>query len=146
VALFDIDYFKAFNDRHGHVAGDDALCRVARLLREHSKRGELVARFGGEEFAVALPGADIGAARAYAERIGEVLTQRTDAGGRQLSISAGIATLGGNLKTLDALISHADDALYAAKAAGRARAAWFDGTIHVGEPVIAVAAPTSVAA
>jgi len=136
VALFDIDHFKTFNDRHGHVAGDDALCCLADVLRAQSTDGELVARFGGEEFAVALPGADAAAARAYAERIGEVLIWRTTDRGRRLSVSAGIATLGGDLQTFDALISHADDALYAAKAAGRARAAWWDGTIQIGDPAV----------
>jgi diguanylate cyclase (GGDEF)-like protein len=144
LAMFDIDHFKRFNDDHGHIAGDEALRRVADLLRQHSKAGDLVARFGGEEFAVALPGARADDARRYAERIARVLHADATDNALALSVSAGIATLGDGLDSFDTLVSHADHALYAAKRAGRARAAWWDGTIHVGEP--AVAGATAVAA
>jgi diguanylate cyclase (GGDEF)-like protein len=137
LALFDIDHFKRFNDDHGHIAGDQALRRVADLLQENSKDGDLVARFGGEEFAVALPGADADGARRYAERLARVLEAGGTDNALALSVSAGIATLGDSLDSFDALISHADDALYAAKRAGRARAAWWDGTLHVGQPATA---------
>jgi diguanylate cyclase (GGDEF)-like protein len=140
VVMLDIDHFKRFNDDHGHVAGDDALVRVADLLRQHSSEHDLVARFGGEEFAVALPGADAEGARRYAERVGRMLHNEAIDADLRVSVSAGIATLTPQLATLDALISHADDALYAAKNAGRARAAWWDGTIQIGNEVGRVAA------
>jgi diguanylate cyclase (GGDEF)-like protein len=134
VVMLDVDHFKRFNDDHGHIAGDEALRRVAVLLNRHSGEHDLVARFGGEEFAVALPGADADGARRYAERLGCVLAQEADVALR-VTLSAGIATLSEELDTVDALFSRADDALYAAKDAGRARAAWWDGTIQVGEVI-----------
>jgi diguanylate cyclase (GGDEF)-like protein len=142
VAMFDIDHFKRFNDEHGHIAGDNALCRVADLLREHSKQHDLVARFGGEEFAVALPAADAHGARSYAERVGQVLRDEGIDSVLALSVSAGIATFGDTCATLDALLARADAALYAAKNAGRARAAWWDGTIQIGAEVGSGGSPT----
>jgi diguanylate cyclase (GGDEF)-like protein len=135
VVMFDIDHFKDFNDRNGHVAGDDALCRVAMVLRARAKRGDLVSRYGGEEFAVALPGADASDARSYADSVARALHAGTARSDRPLSVSAGIATLSADLRDIDALISRADDALYAAKRAGRARSAWWDGTLCVGTPI-----------
>ncbi len=142
VAMFDIDHFKRFNDEHGHIAGDNALCRVADLLREHSKQDDLVARFGGEEFAVILPAADAQGARSYAERVGQVLRDDGIDSELALSVSAGIATFDEKSATLDTLLARADAALYAAKNAGRARAAWWDGTIQIGAEVGSGGSPT----
>jgi diguanylate cyclase (GGDEF)-like protein len=133
VVMFDIDYFKQFNDEHGHLAGDQALRRMALVLRKESRNGDLVARLGGEEFAVALPGAGVGAARAYAERVARALQSGDAESEPQIFASAGISPRSPDLADVEALVARADQALYAAKAAGRARAAWWEqATIVVG--------------
>jgi diguanylate cyclase (GGDEF)-like protein len=68
MVMVDVDQFKQFNDRYGHVAGDRALRLVAETLRSYSGPGDMVARFGGDEFCILLPGADVEAARGCAER------------------------------------------------------------------------------
>ena len=135
VVMFDLDHFKRLNDDLGHLAGDRALQTVASILREHSREDDLVSRFGGEEFAVALAGADRDAARRYAERVADALCSWEVADGRTLSTSAGICSGGDQELSAEALLLRADDALYAAKEAGRCRAAWWDGgEVVVGEP------------
>jgi diguanylate cyclase (GGDEF)-like protein len=122
----DIDHFKPFNDHYGHPAGDACLRQVAACLREQLRdHSDLVARVGGEEFAVLLPGASIDDAIVIAERFRaavadmEVPHAKADVSG-MVTISAGVATAPG-LGTLQvqAMILRADAALYAAKQAGR---------------------------
>ncbi|GHA79267.1 sensor domain-containing diguanylate cyclase [Cognatilysobacter bugurensis] len=125
VIMLDLDHFKAYNDAYGHPAGDRVLRRVAAAaqaaLRDSADR---LARTGGEEFAVVLPGADLGTARAVAERMREAvqalsIPHEVAATGR-LTISLGIvAAEAGEL--LDSVLQHADDALYRAKRGGRDR-------------------------
>jgi diguanylate cyclase (GGDEF)-like protein len=134
VVMFDLDHFKQLNDDFGHIAGDHALQLVARTLQDQSRDLDLVSRFGGEEFAVALPGADLGAARAYADRVASVLRHPLVETGATLSFSAGICSMTDVGEPADVLLQRADEALYAAKAAGRRRLAWWDGGITVGEP------------
>jgi diguanylate cyclase (GGDEF)-like protein len=133
--MLDIDHFKAYNDRHGHQAGDDCLRAVAQGLQAALQRGsDMLARYGGEEFAVLLPEADAETARGVAERLRARVGQLAGAllpGGdeRPVSISLGVATLlpeglpqGAALEAqLAGLIKRADAALYAAKAQGRDR-------------------------
>jgi len=69
VAMFDLDHFKAVNDRHGHALGDEVLRQVGRILRQQSRSADLVARYGGEEFVMALPDTGLLEARALCERI-----------------------------------------------------------------------------
>lgn len=122
--LLDIDHFKHFNDRYGHLAGDAALARVAELLSGAVRGRDLAFRYGGEEFLVLLPATAIGRAEAIAERIRRVIEddERTNTWG--LTISAGVASSdgadGGDPKPL---LRRADAALYAAKRAGRNRVA-----------------------
>jgi len=133
VIMFDLDHFKRLNDAHGHPVGDRALVEVAAILHGQSREEDLVSRFGGEEFAVALPGTDIADARTYTERVATALL-RVDgiADGVTLSTSAGISSLTAERESAEMLLQHADDALYAAKDGGRCRQAWWDGGIVVG--------------
>jgi diguanylate cyclase (GGDEF)-like protein len=132
VVIFDVDHFKRFNDRFGHLLGDQALQQMAQVLREQSRGTDAVCRFGGEEFVVALPDADTEAALAYATRVAGALSH--DQSDRRVSTSAGIATLTADSDDAGVMLARADQALYAAKEAGRDRAAWWDGRIHIGEP------------
>jgi diguanylate cyclase (GGDEF)-like protein len=140
VAMFDIDHFNHFNDQHGYLAGDDALRRVGEALRCEARKQDVIARFGGEEFAVVLPGADCALARDYVERVAASLWREPADSGVRLSTSAGVAELSSATANLDALLSGADHALGAAKQAGRSRTAWFDGELHVGDSFLELAA------
>ena len=133
VAMIDIDDFKRFNDTFGHLVGDEVLCAVARALsNELRSDGDFLARFGGEEFAAVLPGADRDAALATAERLVESVRAVTmrQAADWSLSISIGTASWHPGedpLKSGDAL-ARADRSLYAAKRAGKDQAAAYDPT------------------
>lgn len=120
VVMVDVDHFKAFNDDHGHPAGDRALVRIADVLLGCARDTDFVARYGGEEFAVLLPatdraGADIVAAR-IRERVAAAVMPE-----RQVTASVGIALLAPSHRSPADLIADADRALYAAKRAGRDR-------------------------
>ncbi|BBG01764.1 diguanylate cyclase (GGDEF)-like protein [Pseudonocardia autotrophica] len=129
VLLLDLDHFKAVNDRHGHLAGDDVLRAVASVLTAEVRDDDLAGRFGGEEFVVALGGLrpdDVvfGRAREVAERIRRsvrALEVDTATAGRVggLSVSIGVATSCEHSGKLDALLAAADAALYEAKRGGR---------------------------
>jgi diguanylate cyclase (GGDEF)-like protein len=135
--LIDVDRFKAFNDVHGHVVGDRCLQLIADALAGGARRaGETVARYGGEEFAILLPGTDLAKASVLAQRllqkVRELDIPRVEAGaGPDVTISIGVACVfpareadpihpGATL-----LVEAADEALYAAKAAGRNQVAEF---------------------
>jgi diguanylate cyclase (GGDEF)-like protein len=114
LAMLDLDRFKAFNDHHGHQAGDRLLAAAAAAWRPALRATDTLARYGGEEFAILLPHSDHDAARTVVERLlGSVPLGQT--------ASAGIAQWDGH-EPAEALLARADAALYAAKGAGRARA------------------------
>jgi diguanylate cyclase (GGDEF)-like protein len=117
--MLDLDYFKPFNDEHGHQAGDELLRRVAQTLRDTVHRAaDLVARYGGEEFVVLLP--ETNAEDAY--RIAEAL-RRSIEDTRMVTVSIGVATQvpEREARACDELVRLADEALYVAKRAGRNR-------------------------
>lgn len=121
LVLLDLDHFKRINDLYGHAVGDRALMEVARVLREVSRRGDLVARWGGEEFILLLPGAGLDEARAVAERVrSELADQPVQERGHAIELRAsfGIAILDKH-ENLTELIKEADDWLYEAKKQGR---------------------------
>lgn len=120
--LFDIDHFKRINDTAGHAAGDQVIARLGQLLRGMSLTHGIAGRIGGEEFAVILAGSDLAAARLYAEAIRSGLSAADfgDAIGWGVTMSAGIAVHQPG-ESLHGLMGRADEALYAAKAAGRDR-------------------------
>ena len=126
--LVDVDRFKPYNDRYGHLAGDDALRQVSTLLKASLKRpGDVVARFGGEEFAAILPDTDEDGAYLVAEGFRRALAEtrlpHADADKGYITASVGVATYIAETAERSALdlIETADGALYSAKAAGRDR-------------------------
>jgi len=114
LALLDLDRFKAFNDDHGHQAGDELLAAAATAWRPELRATDTLARYGGEEFAVLLPHSDATSARAVVERLLAAVPFGQTA-------SAGIAVWDG-VERAEQLLARADAALYRAKNAGRARA------------------------
>ena len=127
VVLCDVDFFKAYNDRYGHLAGDDVLRRVAATISSDLRTGDIAYRYGGEEFLVVLPEQDAEAAAAITDRLRQAVEglgiPHADGGpGGVLTISAGVAVSTGAGDT-DGLLKAADEALYAAKSGGRNRVA-----------------------
>ncbi|NNG23579.1 diguanylate cyclase [Telluria aromaticivorans] len=122
IALLDIDFFKQVNDQHGHAVGDSVLRCFAAAARASLREGDVLARWGGEEFLLLLPDAAPGDARAVLERMAERVHAMLVPGldGRRISFSAGLATRRAGEPFADA-ISRADKALYQAKESGRAR-------------------------
>lgn len=122
--MLDLDHFKAYNDEYGHPRGDRALIEVAQILRQVSRRSDVVARYGGEEFAMILPETGGAEAEVVAERARECVARlsfdwETDEG-PHLTLSAGIAVHAQGTSQA-ALIRAADQALYQAKHCGRDR-------------------------
>jgi two-component system cell cycle response regulator len=124
VALFDLDEFKQFNDKFGHLAGDRALQLLATCLRTSVRTTDLVARFGGEEFVVAFPRMDVDLATRRVETLRLELSQVAIPVGSatyRLTISAGVASWPADGATFDAVLEKADERLYEAKRSGRNR-------------------------
>lgn len=124
VVLLDLDRFKSINDRFGHSGGDGMLCGVVNVLRDNIRKKDMLARLGGEEFAVVLDGATLMEAEMFAERFrGLVADVRQDHDGRLISCttSLGVAVASGHDMDTDRLLKRADAALYAAKENGRNR-------------------------
>lgn len=124
VLMLDLDHFKSINDDHGHQAGDRALQSVSAELKRHLRAGDELGRYGGEEFAVVLPATALDRAEAIGERLRAAIAAlaTADVGlDRPLTVSIGIA--GGDRPASDfnTLLQQADEALYAAKQAGRNR-------------------------
>jgi diguanylate cyclase (GGDEF)-like protein/PAS domain S-box-containing protein len=116
--MLDIDDFKGFNDTFGHVRGDEVLRQIAILMQRWTRRGDLVARYGGEEFLVILPATDLNAAFGIAERLRQAIAE-TDWKHRLITVSVGVATRNENIPTPTEFIHQVDQALYAAKRAGK---------------------------
>lgn len=124
--MLDVDHFKTYNDRNGHVAGDKVLVQVARLVKQGIRSVDLIARYGGEEFIVLLTGADLAVGRSVAEKIRSAVAEfdfpqgEGQPGGR-LTVSVGVAELKASVRSLEDLIRRSDSALYQAKEQGRNR-------------------------
>jgi diguanylate cyclase (GGDEF)-like protein len=130
VALIDIDNFKAVNDEHGHLVGDEVLCRLAQACMAQVRDSDTFARFGGEEFAVLLPGTGVEQALGWLERLRQhVADLRVELPSATLAvtISIGLASPGQKATPaaaqIDAALRLADEALYRAKREGKNRVA-----------------------
>jgi diguanylate cyclase (GGDEF)-like protein len=122
ILVLDLDRFKQYNDRFGHLAGNDALQRVAQVIRETVRRVDFPARYGGEEFAVVAPRIDVSTLEVVAERIrANVEALPAPEGGAQVTISIGAAIYPADGASADALFHVADERLYRAKREGRNR-------------------------
>jgi diguanylate cyclase (GGDEF)-like protein len=124
--MLDIDHFKSINDRHGHAVGDQVLRQFARTLQDQLHDEELLARLGGEEFVIVLPGLAPEQAKFTAERLRRAVQDMHTAQGDarlQITVSIGLAGCAGGefAPSLDELLARADQALYRAKAHGRNR-------------------------
>lgn len=126
ILILDIDHFKQLNDKLGHLAGDQVLRKAGERLRNTVRQGDLVGRYGGEEFLIVLPGAHIENARLAAERIRHSIEDlgRQNADwlrGLTLTVSIGVAEMATEQEKYEGMLGRADTALYAAKHAGRNR-------------------------
>jgi diguanylate cyclase (GGDEF)-like protein len=121
--MIDVDQFKLFNDRFGHIAGDRALSAVAHVLQNHFRPRDLLVRYGGDEFAVLLPGIEKEEAAEIANRVRQSVSGATESSNDSLiqiavRVSMGVAHLD-KAGTLESLMRAADAALYRAKESGR---------------------------
>jgi len=132
VMILDLDHFKHINDSRGHAAGDEVLRRMGQVLRQVLRRSDQVARWGGEEFVLLLPGASVEQALALAERQRAAVAEADLGLGAEVplphaTVSIGVASVQAGDADLGALIARADRALYAAKAGGRNRVVAAEG-------------------
>lgn len=131
VMMLDIDHFKSINDRYGHAAGDKVLIEIANRLRENLRAIDLVARIGGEEFMVAMPNTNNEQGHIAADRLRKLISARPFSLGPdkpQLNVTMSVGVAVGGLERLnrvqiDTMCNLADEALYAAKSAGRDKVA-----------------------
>ncbi len=125
VMMVDADYFKKINDTYGHAAGDDVLRNLADNCRKIFRKTDVVGRYGGEEFSVILPGAQVDMAKVIAERLRKAIEEsvvKSDKGDIKYTVSIGIASDIGREVKVEEVLDRADRALYTAKAQGRNRA------------------------
>lgn len=124
LVMVDVDHFKAFNDRVGHMGGDEALSQTGALILARSRASDLAARYGGEEFAVILPETSLLGAVSFSEKIRASIELEAFGpdGDDQLTVSLGVATFPEDGTTPRTLVEAADRRLYLAKSAGRNQA------------------------
>jgi diguanylate cyclase (GGDEF)-like protein len=145
LSMLDIDHFKVFNDAYGHDAGDVILRELGALLGGSLRASDIACRYGGEEFLLVLPDCDLNGARARLRQIRLEIKRKTIVFHGQalpsVTMSVGLAQLGGDLASADALITAADEALYAAKRNGRDRIEIFRSQIRQTAPMLPSAQP-----
>ncbi|MEX2672769.1 MAG: GGDEF domain-containing protein [Phycisphaeraceae bacterium] len=120
VAIIDVDHFKSLNDTFGHAAGDEALKQLANILSKTARESDMVARLGGEEFALVIRNAAGKEAHKAADRLRQAIESATWPD-RPITVSIGLATLRPEHTSIDQLLEQADEALYTSKETGRNR-------------------------
>ncbi len=124
IIMLDLDYFKKYNDKYGHIAGDEALRKLGDLFRESTRESDVVARYGGEEFLIMMPHTDKEGALKAAENLRAAVEEAVfTPGGKKtkITVSLGVAAAPSDGMAFDDLVEAADLAMYAAKKAGRNR-------------------------
>ena len=123
ILMLDLDHFKRINDAHGHARGDLVLQQTTRAMQSALRAGDIVGRFGGEEFVVLLPGADLKQATGAAERCRAAVQKMKSSSAPYLAVTAsvGVAAFPEHGERLDTLLKASDTAMYSAKANGRNR-------------------------
>lgn len=130
LVMMDIDHFKPVNDTWGHLAGDRILVQTARVVERVLREGDVLVRYGGEEFLILLPGADAAISLQVAERIRAAVAamEIRDEGPERITVSLGVgATTAPDAASAESLLQRVDEALYKAKAAGRDRVVCMEG-------------------
>ena len=120
--MIDADHFKQINDQHGHAVGDEALKRLAWVIRDTVRATDIPSRLGGEEFAILLPNTDLESAAAFAERLRQAIEQNALESSRpipSITVSIGVTAYHPTVSSFDELLRIADNALYQAKENGR---------------------------
>jgi len=135
LVMTDVDNFKNYNDRLGHMKGDEALKQIAGALQSKSRKFDIVARYGGEEFAIIMPNTSKENAKLFAERLRNEVErlyaeEATIQPEKRLTISCGIATYPEDANSKDALISKSDIALYEAKGTGKNRTVAYSSSME----------------
>lgn len=121
IAYLDIDNFKSVNDAWGHSAGDELLALMARIMRENIRSTDVVARMGGDEFALLLPETDFQAAEVVIRKVHQGLQAATDRKGWPVTFSIGVVTFVTPPDSVDSMIQAADGYMYAVKHGGKNR-------------------------
>ncbi len=119
--MLDLDNFKGINDSYGHVCGDTVLKGIANILKNQTRRGDIITRLGGDEFSILLPETDVKGARHVAEEIKMAIEKANFSDQHKFHVTTSIGLVAYPIHTtmMSALLSHVDEALYQAKAAGR---------------------------
>ena len=116
--MFDIDYFKRINDKHGHLVGDDVLKMLTKLIMEDKRSSDFIYRYGGEEFFLVLPHTDIKGAAKAAQRLHQLISELSIPKVGHITVSMGVVEYQSN-ESIDDVIKRVDDLMYQAKKAGR---------------------------
>lgn len=121
LALLDLDDFKQINDQHGHLEGDEVLRQVGGCIQQPVREMDLAARYGGDEFAIIMPNADLRQGSEVCERVRQQVSSITLPSGAPLGISIGLGSFNDSMTEVNDFLEAADNALYQAKDAGRNR-------------------------